>query len=212
MGLLGPNGAGKSTLLSIIATVRRPDSGCVTYGGIPSEGMHLSDVRSRLGYLPQHFDLMNGASCRDNVSYAAWCNATPAGMADLAAVQALKMVHLTGKSRDKVRTLSGGERQRLGIACAVAHSPSIVLLDEPTSGLDPAQRIDVREHLVSIAASACVLVSTHLVEDLVAMQARILVMNSGQLAFQGSLRQLVAPGRAVDIEAVERAYLGLVRT
>jgi len=209
IGLLGPNGAGKSTLLSILATIRSPKAGRVIYEGTPVDG-NLCQVRRRLGYLPQLFDLMAGSTCQANVSYAAWCNGVAARDCDEAARSALATVNLGAKARHRVRTLSGGQRQRLGIACAIAHSPSVILLDEPTVGLDPAQRIDVRRHLVDIGRNACVLVSTHLVEDLMAMHAQTIVINHGRKMFQGTLEQMAHSAEYVDAHTVETAYLNIV--
>jgi len=210
IGLLGPNGAGKSTLLNVLATVRRPRSGTVLYDGVASERAQLNRVRRRLGFLPQRFDLMSGSTCQANVAYAAWCHGVDAARCDRAAADALAMVNLSARADARVGTLSGGQRQRVGVACAIAHSPDIVLLDEPTVGLDPAQRIDLRNHLSAIAETACVVVSTHLVEDLVAMTADVIVINRGRKVFQGGLGEMV-PARAVlDTAAVEAAYLSLV--
>ena len=208
-GLLGPNGAGKSTLLAILATVRRPMAGDVAYGGtVP--GAPIAAVRRQIGYLPQRFDLMTGSTCLDNVAYAAWCNGVDARLCLAAAKTALGVVNLQEKAKTRVRALSGGQKQRLGIACAIAHGPAVILLDEPTAGLDPAQRVDLRGQLLRIASSACVLISTHLVEDLVAMRAGVIVIDRGHRLFQGALLDMVGPDAGIDALAVEAAYLALV--
>ncbi|MDR2620912.1 MAG: ATP-binding cassette domain-containing protein [Propionibacteriaceae bacterium] len=208
-GLLGPNGAGKSTLLNVLATIRQPRTGTVRYDGVLGAGKDLGTVRKQLGYLPQRFDLMAGSSCLDNVTYAAWCNGVAAAQCTAAADAALELVNLGAKRKARVRTLSGGQRQRLGIACAIAHSPAFILLDEPTVGLDPAQRIDVRQHLVEIAKTACVLVSTHLVEDLAAMGADAVVIHQGHKVFQGSLADMTGVADP-DVRTLEASYLALV--
>jgi ABC-2 type transport system ATP-binding protein len=206
-GLLGPNGAGKSTLLTIIATIRTPLSGAVRYAGV--SGGDYAAVRRHLGYLPQTFDLLAGSTVVDNVAYAAWCNDVPASTCPKAALRALDLVNLGAHARDRVKTLYGGQRQRVGIACAIAHRPSLVVLDEPTAGLDLAQRVDLRKHLTRIGQTSCVLVSTHMVEDIVAMDADVIALSQGRTVFAGSLNTMTG-GAAPTVPAIEAAYLALV--
>lgn len=146
-GLLGPNGAGKSTLLGLLATLREPTSGTVTLDGIRLHGESREAVRKTIGFLPQRFDLMRWSSVERNVSYAAWAQGVDRSECVDRAHEALEIVDLVDASGKRVASLSGGQRQRVGIACAIAHRPTLVLLDEPTAGLDPAQRVQIRSYL-----------------------------------------------------------------
>jgi ABC-2 type transport system ATP-binding protein len=176
----------------------------------------LEDARSRIGYLPQRFSLMMGASCLRNAAYAAWCNGVAARAAEDAALEALSMVDLDEKANDKAGRLSGGQRQRLGLACAIAHRPPVLLLDEPTVGLDPAQRIEVRRQLHAVAQTTCVLLSTHIVEDLAQMASRVLVLSGGRIAFHDTVEALASlAGEASSSQPrfsspVEAGYLSLL--
>jgi ABC-2 type transport system ATP-binding protein len=214
-GLLGPNGAGKSTLLEILATVKAPKTGSVTVAGVEAAGgSSIRAIRRHLGYLPQRFDLMMWSSCRRNVAYAAWCNGVDPGVADDAALTALAAVDLVDRRDVRAGTLSGGQRQRLGIACAIAHRPAVLLLDEPTVGLDPGQRLEIRDHLRAYAAGACVLVSTHIVEDLAVVASSVVVIDRGVLSYQGSVEGLAAAETEIDSRfqsPLEAGYLAHLR-
>lgn len=189
-GLLGPNGAGKTTLLSLLAAIRRPTSGDILMNGVSVRATDASRNRHSIGYLPQRFDLMRWATVHRNVSYAAWAQGVDRSNCDEAARSALDLVDLGDLAGRRVATLSGGQRQRVGIACAVAHEPQLVLLDEPTAGLDPSQRVQIRSHLAEIAASATVVVSTHIVQDLAHIASQVVVLSDGHVAFSGNITQL----------------------
>jgi len=212
-GLLGPNGAGKSTLMDIIATQRVPWAGSISIAGHPVEtDQQIRWARQRLGYLPQRFDLMAASSCRYNVAYAAWCRGVAPKDCWAAADQALAVVNLGERAADKVGALSGGQKQRLGIACAIAHQPAVLLLDEPTVGLDPAQRIEMRHYLSVIAAQTCVLLSTHIVDDLSLLSAQVIVLDKGAIRFTGSVSdfQARATATADGVGTLESAYLAVL--
>ena len=198
-GLLGPNGAGKTTLMNIVTTLSRPSSGSVRIAGanvLTNSGRRRA--RSRIGYLPQSFELMNASSLLRNVRYAAWARGLSWKASCDAAVWALEQVELSGEARRPVRSLSGGMRQRAGIACAIVARPDVLVLDEPTVGLDPVQRIEVRKFLDAYADSHTVLVSTHLVEDLAAIADRVLVLDHGRLLLDGRMDDLAALADSED--------------
>jgi ABC-2 type transport system ATP-binding protein len=186
VGLLGPNGAGKSTLLNIASTALPPQRGRVYIAGRGTQSNRDRDeARRELGYLPQRFNLMNWATCRRNATYAAWAQGLPSEDCEQRAHQALRLVDLEELADRPVRKLSGGQRQRLGIACAMVHSPRVLLLDEPTVGLDPVQRAELRDHLKVIGADRTVLLSTHIVEDLDRIADRLLVLSNGRIILMG---------------------------
>jgi ABC-type multidrug transport system ATPase subunit len=103
--------------------------------------------------------------------------------------------------------------RRAGMAQAIVNDPEILLLDEPTAGLDPEQRLSFRALLRELGADTCVLVSTHLVEDVAAACTDVLLMAEGERVFGGALAELLAndPGEgALEGSAVERAYTALL--
>ena len=129
-------------------------------------------------------------------------------------MDALKVVNLEGKANDRVKSLSGGQKQRLGIACAIAHRPSVLILDEPTVGLDPAQRVEMRNYLRRLGQSTCILVSTHIVDDLMQMAERTAVLHHGRVLFDGEIDALAELGDVTPNTAhqspVEAGYLALL--
>lgn len=190
-GLLGSNGAGKTTLLSILSTLKKPSQGKVSIAGYDiSTRKGVENARARLGFLPQHFDVMNFSSVEDNVAYAAWSHGVAEKEVGNSVQRVLESVNLASKAKIKARKLSGGQRQRLGIACAIAHNPAVVILDEPTVGVDPLQRNDLRALIEELGRNHTVILSTHLVDDIARIAQTLLVLNNGCLAYNGLLENL----------------------
>ncbi|MDG4805581.1 ATP-binding cassette domain-containing protein [Micromonospora sp. WMMD1120] len=213
-GLLGPNGAGKTTLMRALATVLKPAGGGLTLLGSPVDGRaDLRAARRALGYLPQHFGYYPRFTVREFVSYLAWLKEMPKSAIPAATQRAIDRVGLSAKADARLRTLSGGMLRRAGVAQAIVNDPQVLLLDEPTVGLDPEQRLDLRELLRDLGTDACVLVSTHLVEDVVAACTAVVLVNEGRLVWQGTPAELAAhgdDGHAGDSPA-ERGYSALLR-
>ena len=207
-GLLGPNGAGKTTLIRALATVLRPASGTLSLLG----GLELRELRRRIGYLPQEFGHYRRFTVREFVEYMAWLKEMPAHDIPAAVQRAVERVGLADRADDRLRTLSGGMIRRVGIAQAIVNDPEILLLDEPTAGLDPAQRLRFRELLTELGTDSCVVVSTHLVEDVAAACTDVVLLAEGKLVFQGTPGQLAAAGteeHAGD-SPIERGYSALL--
>jgi ABC-2 type transport system ATP-binding protein len=213
-GLLGPNGAGKSTLMRALATVLRPAAGSLTLlGRDAARRGDLRDVRRRLGYLPQAFGYYPRFTVREFVSYLAWLKELPSAGTALAVQRALDRVGLGDRADVRMKALSGGMLRRAGIAQAVVNDPELLLLDEPTVGLDPEQRLDFRELLREIGQDTCVLVSTHLVEDVAVACTDVVLKDAARLVWQGTPEQLAAAGdaRSAGDSATERGYSALLR-
>lgn len=211
-GILGPNGAGKTTLIRALGTVLRPDSGQLELLGSKPSGRSLRPLRRSIGYLPQQFGYYPRFTVREFVEYMAWLKEMPKSEIPGAVQRAIERADLTSRADDKLKTLSGGMLRRAGIAQAIVNDPRILLLDEPTVGLDPAQRIQFRELLRSLAADTCVVVSTHLVEDVAAACTDVVLMNEGKLVYQGTADSLIAAGADSDIgdSPAERGYSALL--
>ncbi|WP_370944118.1 ATP-binding cassette domain-containing protein [Amycolatopsis sp. cg5] len=186
-GLLGPNGAGKTTLLRCLATALKPDGGSIKAFGLdPGERSQRTELRRRLGYLPQDPGLYGHFTVAEMVGYIAILKEL-AGRARRAEEvgRVLAEVDLTEQASTKVKKLSGGMRQRLGIAAALVGDPDFLILDEPTVGLDPVQRMRFRELVSTLGESKVVLLSTHQTEDVAAVCGRVLVFSAGKIVFDG---------------------------
>ncbi|MGY1616728.1 ABC transporter ATP-binding protein [Geodermatophilus sp. SYSU D00691] len=206
-GLLGPNGAGKTTLLRIVATALSPDRGTVSaLGHDPADPAGRLAIRRRLGYLPQDSSAYAGFTAFAFVDYVAVLKE----MTDRATRHAevrrvLDAVGLGDQAHQRIRALSGGMRRRVGLAQALLGRPDLLVLDEPTAGLDPEQRLRFREVLAGLPASTCVVLSTHLTEDVAALCPRVVVLHSGRVLYEGETSGLaaLADGRVWDADAAD---------
>lgn len=198
-GLLGPNGAGKTTLLRCLATVLAPDTGDIDVLGFdPDKSSERTEVRRRLGYMPQEPGFYQSFTCFDFLDYLAILKEHVEPSSRHVEVRAaLARTGLEEKSNVKIKKLSGGMRRRLALAQALIGSPPFLVLDEPTAGLDPEQRFRFRELISDLSESRIVLLSTHQTEDVAAICDRVLVMDRGRILFDGPPRQLaeVAAGK-----------------
>ena len=189
--LLGVNGAGKSTVLNLLATVTRPDRGTVEILGRDTGSVSaLGRIRSSLGYLPQEADWTGSLQVAEFVEYFAWLRRMPRRTRTAAVELALERTDTARLAGRRLSALSGGERQRAMLASAIVHEPAFLVLDEPTVGLDPEQRHHFRRVLAELGESRCVLLSTHLLEDVADIAATVLVLHAGRIAFHGSPAEL----------------------
>ncbi|MFE0020389.1 ABC transporter ATP-binding protein [Amycolatopsis sp. NPDC059021] len=212
-GLLGPNGAGKTTLIRALATVLRPAGGRLVLLGESIGGrIDQRSLRRRIGYLPQDFGFYKRFTVREFVEYLAWLKEMSKKDIPAAVQRAIDRVGLTDRADDRMKTLSGGMVRRAGIAQAIVNDPDILLLDEPTAGLDPMQRVRFRELLQEIGQDACVVVSTHLVEDVAAACTDVVLFAEGNRVFQGTPDDLAAAGSPDDIgdSPIERGYSAIL--
>ncbi|WP_080636049.1 ATP-binding cassette domain-containing protein [Salinispora mooreana] len=190
--LVGPNGAGKSTLIGLCTTLLKPSSGGIFFNNQSlSSRVGRRTVRAGIGYLPQDFTLPTRATPSQFLHYTAWLRGIARRSRSECIDRALVAVGLAAKRDERIGSLSGGMKRRLGIAYALVHAPDLIVLDEPTVGLDPQQRQRVRQVLRSISRTKAILVSTHLTEDLQALADRVLVLDHGQLRFDGTTQSLL---------------------
>ncbi|MFG2212807.1 ATP-binding cassette domain-containing protein [Streptomyces sp. NPDC048638] len=211
--LLGPNGAGKSTLLGIAASWISPSEGTVTWRGInPAQPKAQAAYRKAVGWLPQNVKPMPGLTVRENVAYIGWLKGMSRSEAWDASRDALERVKLGSLADRKSHQLSGGQLRRMGIAGTLVHISEVVLLDEPTAGLDPSQRQTFRDLVTNLLADVQVVVSTHQTEDLDTMYDHVVILDQGQVRFEGdtnSFLSLAAPSIPEGRRA-EGAYTQLI--
>lgn len=179
-GLLGPNGAGKTTLIR-----------CVL-GLVPFQGTVTAQGGTKnIGHLPQQFRMMEELTVEEALQYVAILKGTTSSEVP----EAMRQTNLTGEKEKKVKHLSGGMLRRLGIAQALLGQADILLLDEPTVGLDPKERVHLRNLIGELGKTRCVLLSTHIVEDVEQIGDSIAVLHEGNvLIHEGkeALRQSMA--------------------
>lgn len=196
-GLLGPNGAGKTTLMRMLATVLAPTDGRMNLlGWDPSEADARTEIRRRLGYMPQQPGFHRQFTAFEFVDYVAILKEmtdTPARHREVRRV--LCQVGLGDVAGRRIRTLSGGMRMRVALAQTLLGDPELLVLDEPTAAFDPEQRLRFRELASELADERIVLVSTHQTEDVAALCQRVIVLRDGRVAFDGTPAQLSALAR-----------------
>jgi ABC-2 type transport system ATP-binding protein len=192
-GLLGPNGAGKSTLMRTIATLQEPDSGQIHLGDIDVL-RQKQELRKTLGYLPQEFGVYPRTSAQDMLNHLALLKGVVEAKERKSTVEAL--LHRTNlwDHRKKALTgFSGGMRQRFGIAQALLGNPQLLIVDEPTAGLDPGERNRFYNLLSDIGENVIVILSTHIVEDVMELCTNMAIIHHGKVLFSG------APAAAVKV-------------
>jgi len=186
--LLGPNGAGKSTVLRLMCGLARPSQGKVrVLGGDPRRDL---SILGRIGLVPQQEAMFETLSARQFVETAARLLAVPDPVD--ATERALAEVEVSATDRRPVRALSKGNRQRVKVASALVHDPEILVLDEPLNGLDPRQRLHLIDLVRRLAArpGRCVVISSHVLDEVERFGSRILVIAQGRLAAEGDFRAI----------------------
>ena len=189
LGFLGPNGAGKTSTMRILTCFFPPTSGQARVGGFSVvEDPH--EVRRLIGYLPEGVPLyreMTVASALDFVAHAkGFKSAQRAKAVDLA----MEETGLGGVRNRIIGHLSKGYRQRVGLAQAVLGEPKVLILDEPTVGLDPRQITEIRSLIRSMAGRRTVILSTHILPEVQMTCSKVIIINRGRIAAQGTPERL----------------------
>ncbi len=194
-GLLGPNGAGKSTLMRTIATLQEPDSGTLTFGQLDVL-KQPDELRKLLGYLPQDFGVYPRISASGMLDHIALLKGIVSRGERKELVDALlKRVNLWDHRNKALSSYSGGMRQRFGIGQALIGNPQLVIVDEPTAGLDPGERNRFYNLLAEIGENVVVILSTHIVEDVMELCTQMAIIHEGRVRFAGAPDDAV---RALD--------------
>jgi ABC-2 type transport system ATP-binding protein len=191
-GLLGPNGAGKSTLMRTLATLQEPDAGKVTLGDIDV----LADkdaTRRMLGYLPQEFGVYPKVAAEELLDHLAALKGITHRKERRDIVHALlQQTNLFDVRRKPLGSFSGGMKQRFGIAQALLGKPRLVIVDEPTAGLDPEERVRFHNLLGAIGDDVIVILSTHIVGDVIDLCRDMAILHQGELLMTGDPAGAVA--------------------
>ena len=196
LGVLGPNGAGKTTAIRVLTTILEPSSGSFAVAGVPHS--RPAEIRSRIGVLPESAGYPERQTGEEYLRYHARLYGRNRDDARAAARSLLNEVGLGERSRSLISTYSRGMRQRLGIARALVNEPQVVFLDEPTLGLDPAGQRQILDTVRRIAGErgATVLLSTHLLAEVEETCSRVLILNRGRVAAQGTVAEVAARAAA----------------
>ena len=190
-GFLGPNGAGKSSTMRMIGCVSPPSGGELRILGMNP----VTDgpaIRARLGVVPQEDTLDVELTVRENLLIYGRYFGLPRALIAERTARLLDFVQLTDRADDQVEPLSGGMKRRLTIARSLINEPEILILDEPTTGLDPQARHVVWDRLFRLKQQGVTLIlTTHYMDEAEQLCDRLVVMDTGRIAAEGSPRALI---------------------
>lgn len=191
-GFLGPNGAGKSSTMRMIATTSPISGGSLRVLGMDpaSQG---PQIRARLGVCPQEDTLDTELSVRENLTVYGRYFGLPRARVRERADELLEFARLSDRAKSRVDELSGGMRRRLTIGRSLVNDPDLLLLDEPTTGLDPQARHTLWDQLYRLKqAGVTQILTTHYMDEAEQLCDRLVVMDGGRIAAQGSPPELIA--------------------
>lgn len=186
-GLIGPNGAGKTTLLRIISTGTRMSMGNINFNEICWN--EVEEVRSRIGYLPQHFDSYKNLTVLETLNYFAYLKGVKNPAYEVEKI--LKYVNLEKESNKRIKNLSGGMLRRVGIGQTLLNDPEIIIIDEPTVGIDVEERIRFNKIIKKLGQQKIIIISSHLIDDLDNICDEFAIMNKGEIIYHGSKKDLM---------------------
>ncbi len=189
LGLLGPNGAGKTTTLRILTGYLQPTSGTVIVDGIDVRENPL-EVKKHIGYLPESSPIYPDMIVFDYLFYIAEMRGIKKSLQLNRIKELSRICSITDVMHKTVMNLSKGYKQRVGLALALMSDPDILVLDEPTSGLDPNQIVEIRSIIKEIGKTKTIIFSTHILSEAEATCDRVIIINNGKLAADGTTDML----------------------
>ncbi|MBK4786124.1 MAG: ATP-binding cassette domain-containing protein [Pantoea sp. Pent] len=197
LGLIGRSGAGKSTLIRCLNGLEQPDESVIEIEGRRITGLseqQLQAVRSRVGMVFQHFNLLSAKTVAQNVALPLKIAGMEKAQRNQRVAELLALVGLSDKAGHYPAALSGGQKQRVGIARALAASPALLLCDEATSALDPETTRSILALLKSLnqQLGITILLITHEMEVIKSVAHRVAVIDAGEIVEQGPVWQVFA--------------------
>jgi len=212
LGFLGPNGAGKTTAMRILTGVLPPTSGTVKVAGFDVFEQPL-EVKKRIGYLPENPPVYTDMTVRAYLRFVASIK----GVARSAREAEIDRVADKQFIQRVIGNLSKGQKQRVGLAQALLGDPEVLILDEPTVGLDPAQIIEVRQLIKSLAGKHTIVLSTHILPEVTAICQKALIISQGKVVAYDTLENLqrahagaaTADGQTGPVPSLEEIFLKL---
>ena len=199
-GLLGPNGAGKTTTLRMLYTLMRPDTGRVLVDGI-DPAVDPAAVRSRLGVLPDARGVYKRLTARENIGYFGELQGLAPALIAARTERLVAALDMADFIDRRTEGFSQGQRTKTAIARSLVHDPRNVLLDEPTNGLDVMTTRSLRRFLLALKAEGrCVLLSSHIMQEVAQLCDRIVVIARGRVVADGTPDEIRAQTGLANLE------------
>ncbi len=208
LGFLGPNGAGKTTAMRLITGFLEPDSGDIEVAGHDTASESLA-ARQKVGYLPENAPAYGEMTVNGFLEFIAEARGVENVPGAIARV--LDMTGLVKVQHQTIETLSKGYKRRVGLAQALIHDPEVLILDEPTDGLDPNQKAVVQQLLANISRNKCIIVSTHILDEVERICNRAMIISQGKILVDSTPQELItkAPNHNVIRLTLQQEDAGL---
>jgi len=191
-GLLGHNGAGKTTSLRILYGLLRADSGSARVDGIDVGSSPLA-AQARIGVMTDAHGLYPRLTAREHIHYFARLRGMSGTLIRTRTEVLLARLGMDDIADRRAEGYSQGERMKLCLARSLVHDPQNIIMDEPTNGLDVMTTRSVRGILQTLkSANKCILLSSHIMQEIAALCDEVVVIASGRVLYQGGLEQLLA--------------------
>jgi len=207
-GLLGPNGAGKTTALRILYSLLRPDSGTARVDGfeVGREGLQ---VQQKIGVLPDRHGLYPRLTSRENIRYYGQLRGMEGQGLERSIDHLIELLDMADIADRRTEGFSRGQTVKVAIARALVHSPANVILDEPTVGLDVPSTRAMRKFIRNLRdQGACVLFSSHIMQEVSALCDQIVVISRGEVAVHGTPDDLLKSTGQLQLEDAFVAAIG----
>ena len=190
-GLLGPNGAGKSTTLRMLYTLLTPESGTARVDGFDVTASPL-EVQTRIGVLADAQGLYPRLTARENIRYFGRLHGMERDGLERQIDRLMALLEMEAIADRLTEGFSTGERLKVAIARALVHDPGNVLLDEPTNGLDVKSTRAMRQFIRKLREDGrCILLTSHIMQEVAALCDRIVIISNGLVAAQGTPEELL---------------------
>jgi len=180
VGILGPNGAGKSTAMRMITCYLQPDGGTASVCGYDIVNQPIQ-VRRSIGYLAENAPAYGEMTTSSFLKFICDVRQIKGPQRKDAIERVIKLCAIDSVYHQTIETLSKGYQRRVGLAQALIHDPQVLILDEPTDGLDPNQKHEVRLLINRMAKDKCILISTHILEEVEAICTRSIIIARGKI-------------------------------
>lgn len=180
VGILGPNGAGKSTAMRMITCYLQPDGGTASVCGYDIVNQPIQ-VRRSIGYLAENAPAYGEMTTSSFLKFICDVRQIKGAQRKDAIERVIKLCAIDSVYHQTIETLSKGYQRRVGLAQALIHDPQVLILDEPTDGLDPNQKHEVRLLINRMAKDKCILISTHILEEVEAICTRSIIIARGKI-------------------------------
>ena len=187
-GLLGPNGAGKSTLIKMIAGIEKKDRGEIIF---EEKERNINKYKRNMGILTQDIAIYPSFTAYENISFFCSLYSFKGKELKRRVEKSLEFVGLSDCKNKKAKEFSGGMMRRLHLACAVAHTPKLIIMDEPTVGIDPQSRNHTLQSVKILKDNgASIIYTSHYMEEIEEICDEICILDKGKIIAEGSSKYL----------------------